>query len=51
MKGNCIKINNLLSKKELNQPAKFFVQNEAKNYEFFTFFKKRSRDDFPLDSS
>ena len=35
-----IRINNMLSKIESNQPAKFFMQNRAKNFKFFTFFKK-----------
>ena len=41
----------MLSKNESNQPAEFFMQNEAKIINFSLFFKKRSRDDFPLDSS
>ena len=51
MKGNFIRINNMLLKKESDQNEKFFVQNEAQNYKFLIFFKMRSRDDFPLDSS
>ena len=51
MKGNFVRINNTLSKNESNKPAKFFMQSRTINLEFVTFFKKRSRDDFPLDSS
>ena len=40
----------MLLKKMSDQIEKFFVQNEAKNDEYLTFFKMRSRDDFPLDS-
>ena len=38
MKGNFIGINNMLLKKS-DQIEKFFVQNEAKNYKFLTFFQ------------
>ena len=51
MKGNFIRTNNMLLKKESDQTEFFFVKNEAKNYIFLTFFKMRSRDDFPLNSS
>ena len=39
MKGNFIRINNMLLEKESNQIEKIFVQNEAKNYKFWTFFQ------------
>ena len=39
MKGNFIRINNMLLKKESDQIEKFFVQNEAKNDKFLTFFQ------------
>ena len=51
MQGNFIRINNMLFKKESDQIEKFFMKNEAKNLDFCLFFKMRSRDDFPLDSS
>ena len=39
MKGNLIRINNMLLEKESDQIEKFYVQNEAKNYKFLTFFQ------------
>ena len=39
MKGNFIRISNMLLKKESHQTDKFFVKNEAKNYNF-DFFSK-----------
>ena len=51
MKGNFTRINNMLLKKVSDQIEKFFMKNEAKNNKFLTFFKMRSRDEFPLDSS
>ena len=38
----------MLSENKLNQPANFFIKNHAKNLEFFTFFKKRPKDDLNL---
>ena len=40
----------MLSKDRSNQPEKRSMQNEAKNVEFFIFFKKRLGKDFLLDS-
>ena len=37
MKGNFIRINNMLLEKESDQIEKFFAQNEAKNYRHLTF--------------
>ena len=51
MKGNFIRINIMLSKNKSNQPEKYSMQNEAKNLEFFVFFKKRLGKDFLPDSS
>ena len=51
MKGNSIRINIMLSIDRSNQPEKKSMQNEAKNLEFFIFFKKRLGKDFSLDSS
>ena len=45
MKGNFIRINNMLLKKESDQIEKLKI------IDFWLFFKMRSRDDFPLDSS
>ena len=39
MKGNFIRINNMLFKKESDQTEIFFVKNEAKNHKFLTFFQ------------
>ena len=39
MKGNFIRINNMLLEKESDQIEKFFVQNKAKNHNFLTFFQ------------
>ena len=39
MKGNFIRINNMLLKKESEQTENFFVKNEAKNDKFLTFFQ------------
>ena len=39
MKGNFIRIINMLLKKQSDQNEKFFVQNEAQNYRFLTFFQ------------
>jgi len=39
MKGNFIRVNNMLLKKEPDQIEKFFVQNEAKNHKSLTFFQ------------
>ena len=39
MKGNFIRINKMLLEKESDQIEKFYVQNEAKNYKFVTFFQ------------
>ena len=38
----------MLSENKLNQPAKIFFKNHAKNLEFFTFFNKRPKDDLNL---
>ena len=38
MKRNFIRINNMLLVKESDQIEECFVQNEAKNYKFLTFF-------------
>ena len=51
MKGNVIRINNMLLKKVSDQTENFFVKNEAKNHKLLIFFKMRSRDDFPLNGS
>ena len=51
MNGNFIRINIMLLKNMSNQPKKFSLQNNAKNLEFFIFFKKRLRKDFLLDGS
>ena len=51
MNWNFIRINIMLSKNRSNQPKKFSLQNNAKNLEFFIFFKKRLRKDFLLDGS
>ena len=51
MKGNFIRIIIMLSIDRSNQPEKYSMQNEAKNVEFFIFFKKRLRKDFLLDGS
>ena len=50
MKGNFIRIIIMLSIDRSNQPEKYSMQNEAKNVEFFIFFKKRLGKDFLLDS-
>ena len=39
MKGNFIRIDNMLIKKESDQIEEFFVQNKAKNHKFLTFFQ------------
>ena len=39
MKGNFIRINNMLLEKESESLKKIFVQNETKNYKFLTFFQ------------
>ena len=39
MKGNFIRINNMLLEKGSDQIEKFFVLNEAKNYKFLIFFQ------------
>ena len=51
MNGNFIRINIMLLKNMSNQLKKFSLQNNAKNLEFFIFFKKRLRKDFLLDGS
>ena len=51
MKGNFIRINIMLSKNRSNQLEKQSLKNEAKNLEFFIFFKKRLGKDFLLDRS
>jgi len=38
----------MLSKSKSGQPLKFFMQNQAKNLEFFIFLKKRPKDDLIL---
>ena len=40
MKGSRIRVKNMQSENESDRPAKFFMQNEAKNHEFFTYFSK-----------
>ena len=50
MNWNIIRINIMLSKNRSNQPKKISLQNNAKNLEFFIFFKKRHWKDFLLDS-
>ena len=51
MNQNFIRINIMLSKNRSNQSEKLSIQNEAKNFEFFIFFKKRLGKDFLLDGS
>ena len=51
MNQKFIRINIMLSKKRLNRPENFFMKTEAKNNEFFIYFKKRLRKDFLLDGS
>ena len=48
MKGNFIRINNILSKNKSDYPVKCFMQNQTKNHEFFILFKKRPKDDLIL---
>ena len=50
MKGNFIRIIIMLSIDRSIQPEEKSMQNEAKNVEFFSFFKKRLGKDFLLDS-
>ena len=38
----------MLSENKLNQPANFLIKYHVKNLEFFTFFKKRLKDDLNL---
>ena len=49
MKGNFIRINNKLLKKESDQNEKFFLKMKLKTIIFDFFFKMRSRDDFPRE--
>ena len=51
MKGNFIRINIMLPKRRSNEPEKCSMQNEAKNIEFFIYFKRRLRKDFLLNGS
>ena len=51
MNQNFIRINIMLSKNRSNQSEKLSLQNEARNFEFFIFVKKRYGKDFRLDGS
>ena len=50
MKGNFIRITNLLTKKRFWLVERIYIQNEFKNFLFFKFLKKRSWQDFMSDS-
>ena len=50
MKGNVIRIRNLLKKKRFWLVKKIYVQNKVKIFLFFKFLKKRPWQDFMSDS-